>query len=266
MRKPTFCPPSAIVLLALCSFLAGCGGTKVLKEPKAIQTTQPLVSASNEQITATLDWVIVRDGPGAWARNADWDEYLLRVRNRSGQSIEITGLTVVDSLNTEVLPETQRKQLVKGSKKTARRYKQSGIKVRAGRGAGTLLLAGAAVTAVGAGAATVAAFGNLLGGASAVGGAAATASGLLVLGPAIVVGGAVRGVNNSKVNSQIELRQTVLPFEILTEQEHRLSVFFPLAPSPKRLELTYTDTSGEHRLTLNTETALKGLHIDDAEE
>jgi hypothetical protein len=52
--------------------LSGCGGTKVLKEAQPIQTTQPLATASDQQVTAILDWVIVRDGPGTWAKNADW--------------------------------------------------------------------------------------------------------------------------------------------------------------------------------------------------
>ena len=58
--------------------LFGCGGTKVLKESRPMQITQPLGLASDQQKKATLDWVIIRDEPGMWAKNADWDEYLLR--------------------------------------------------------------------------------------------------------------------------------------------------------------------------------------------
>jgi hypothetical protein len=125
------------------------GGTKVLKEPQPMEPMQPLAATSDKSVTATLDWVIVRDGPGTWARNADWDEYQLRVSNQSDQPIKITEVFVVDSLNTRIESQSRRKSLVKGSKKTARRYKKSGIKVKAGAGAGTMLVAGAAVTAVG---------------------------------------------------------------------------------------------------------------------
>ena len=140
-----------------------------------------------------------------------------------------------------------RKQLVKSSKKTARRYKESGIKVKAGRGAGTMLVAGAAVTAVGVGA--------------AAGTAGAAAGGLLLLGPALAVGGIVRGVNNSKVNSEIELRQSALPAEIPAGEETNLDIFFPLAPSPKEVQLTYIDSDGEHTLVIDTSASLDGLHI-----
>lgn len=253
----------AVVLLFAALFIAGCGGTKVLKEPQPIQITQPLAEASDDHVTATLDWVIVRDGPGTWAKNADWDEYLLRVSNRSERPITVARLLVVDSLDTQVLPKPGRKQLVRSSKETARRYKKSGIKVRAGRGAGTMLVAGAAVTAVGVGAVAAAGYGAALGGgAAAAGTAGAAAGGLLLLGPALAVGGIVRGVNNSKVNAEIEMRQTTLPVELPAGAESGFDVFFPLAPSPRRIELTYTDAEGEQTLIIDTSVALDGLHID----
>lgn len=252
----------SVIFLLSASALAGCGGTKVLKEPQPMQTTQPLASVSDQQAIATLDWVIVRGGPGAWARNADWDEYLLRVRNRSDQPITVTQLTVVDSLDTRAETQPTRKQLVKSSKKTARRYKDSGIKVKAGRGAGTMLVAGAAVTAIGVGAASATVYGAAMSGAATAGSAGAAAGGLLLLGPALAVGGIVRGVNNGKVNNQIELRQTILPLAIPAGEELGINAFFPLAPSPKMVELTYTDATGEHRLVIDTSVALDGLHIE----
>lgn len=242
--------------------LSGCGGTKVLKEAQPIQTTQPLATVSDQQVTAILDWVIVRDGPGTWAKNADWDEYLLRIRNLSDQPIQVIRVIVVDSLDTRIESQPKRKQLVKGSKQTARRYKDSGIKVKAGRGAGTMLVAGAAVTVIGVGAASVVA----VSGATVAGSAGAAAGGLLLLGPALVVGGIVRGVRNSAVNKQIEQRQTVLPLELSAGEELPLNVFFPLAPSPGMVEISYTDVTGEHSLTIDTSTSLNGLHIGDPKE
>ncbi len=262
MNKSIFDLRSAVALLLSTCLLVGCGGTKVLKESQPIQTTQPLAAVSDQRVTATLDWVIVRDGPGTWAKNADWDQYLLRVTNQSDQQIKVTRLIVVDSLDTQIVQQFGRQQLVKGSKKTARRYKESGVKVMAGRGAGTMLVAGAAVTVVGIGAATAVAYGGILSGATTAGSAGVAAGGLLLLGPALVVGGIVRGVNNSKVSNQIELRQTILPLAVQAGEQLGLSVFFPLAPSPKRLELIYTDRTGERSLIIDTSIALDGLHMD----
>jgi len=247
--------------------LSGCGGTKVLKEPQPIQTTQPLATESDQRVTAILDWVIVRDGPGTWAKNADWDEYLLRVSNLSDQPIQVTRVIVVDSLDTRIESHPKRKQLVKGSKQTTRRYKDSGIKVKAGRGAGTMLVAGAAVTVIGVAAASAVATGAALSGAAAgATSAGAAVGGLLLLGPALAVGGIVRGVRNSAVSKQIEQRQTVLPLELSAGEELPLNVFFPLAPSPGMVELSYTDATGQHSLIIDTSTALNGLHIGEPKE
>jgi len=253
------------IMLSAC-LLSGCGGTKMLKASQPMQPTQPLSAASDSQVEAELDWVIVRDGPGTWAKNADWDEYLLSVGNLSEQPISVVRLTVVDSLDTRIEPQLDRKQLVKNSKRTARRYKESGVKVKAGRGVGTMLVAGAAVTAVGVGAATAVTYGSIMSGAGGVGGAGAAAGGLLLLGPALAVGGIVRGVNNSKVNNEIERRQTVLPLEIPAGEKLGLNVFFPLAPSPKVVELVYADAAGEHILMIDTSEALNGLHVEASEE
>ena len=88
------------------------------------------------------------------------------------------------------------------------------------------------------------------------------AGGSLLLGPALAVGGIVRGVNNSKVNNEIELRQTLLPLEIPACEKQGLTVFFPLAPSPNFVELIYVDATGEHSLIIDTSEALDGLHIE----
>lgn len=125
-----------------------------------------------------------------------------------------------------------------------------------------MLVAGAAVTAVGVGAASAVVYGSIMSGATTAGSAGAAAGGLLLLGPALAVGGVVRGINNSKVNNQIQLRQTILPLEIPAGEELGLNVFFPLAPSPKMVELIYTDATGKHSLVINTSTALDGLHIE----
>lgn len=247
-----------IVVVAL---LSGCAGTKVLKESEPIQTTQSLATVSDQRATVTLDWVIVRDGPGTWAKNADWDEYLLSVSNLSDQPLRITGITVVDSLDTHIESQPTRKLLVRNTKTTARRYRDSDIEVRAGRGAGTMLATAAGVTVLGIGVANATAATFFMTGTT-VGAGVAAASALLFLGPALVVGGIVRGVNNSAVNNEIEQRQTILPAHLPPNEGLELDIFFPLAPSPESIEVTYTDATGEHRLTIDTSTVLSGLHIN----
>ena len=259
MCKPTFPIIFFGTYLLLAGVLSGCAGTKVLKEPQPIQTTRPLSTASDERLSVTLDWVIVRDGPGTWAKNADWDEYLLRVSNQSELPLQITAVSVTDSLETAVASQRGRKALVKASKRSAKRYKTEGVQVKAGSGATTMLITGAAVTVAGVGVASAAVYGAALG--SSATGAATAASGLLLLGPALAVGSIVRSANNRAVNRQIELRQTAIPIEIAAGEELVLDAFFPIVPSPQRIEIIYADTDGEYRLLVDTSAALSGLHI-----
>jgi len=246
-------------LLSAC-LLTGCGGSKVLKEPGPLEVTGILASTSDQQLSVVLDWVIVRDGPGTWVKNAYWDEYLLRVSNQSGEPIQVTGLFVVDSLDTRIEPLSGRKPLVKGSKKTTRRYKDAGIKVTAGTGRGTMRVAGVAMGGAAIGAMT--ATGGIMGGA----GFGAAAGGVIILVPALAVGGMVRGLNQGKVNKQIGERRTVFPLEVAAHETLGVDIFFPIAPSPKVVELNYTDVTGEHSVVIDTGPALDGLHIDAPKE
>ncbi len=253
-----------IAVITAFSILTGCGGTHVLTEPQPLPKEQILATGNDANIEVDLDWVIVRDGPGTWARNADWDEYLFSVRNRSGQSLSIEKVSVIDSMQTRVMSRSGRKQLVKSSKTTARRYRDSGLEVRAGSSAGTMLVAGTTVTAVGLTTASMVATGGWATGAATAGSAGAVAGGLILLGPAIAVGGVLRGVNNNAVNNEIEKRQTALPLDVPPEHEATLDLFFPLAPSPVMVELVYADDSGRrHTIIIDTSTALHGLHISE---
>ncbi len=252
MKKLLF--PVGVVLLLVS--VSGCGGSKVLKEPEPLVVTESLAVASDARLSVNLDWVIVRDGPGTWARNAFWDEYLLRIRNESDQPIKLTELVIVDSLNTRIAVQHGRKQLVAGSKQSARRYKKSGIKVVAS--SGRVTSDAAILTGMGAG------VGGVLG--AGYGAGAAAIAGAVVLAPVFAVGGIVRGVNHSAVNAQIEERQTTLPLDVSVGHELALDVFFPLAPSPQTVELAYKDATGEYVIVIHTSTVLNGLHIESSDE
>ena len=256
MRKIQF---RAGILLLLVTASA-CGGSKVLKEPEPLVVTQSLATASDQRLSVALDWVIVRDGPGTWAKNVDWDEYLISVHNLSGDSLQLTNIVALDSLGTRIDTGATRKQLIKGTKNAKRRYKGEGLEVKAGAGAGTLMVAGAVtgVAAVSVGSAIA-----VVGGSGALAGAAI---GGLVLAPVLAVGGIFRGVNNSKVSNQIESRQTLLPAVLQEGEEKALDFFFPLTPSPRQIELTYVDAQGSHTLIVDTQAALAGLHLVQAEE
>ena len=234
--------------------LSGCAGTRKLDKPLPVQDTGAVAYAADDRVAATIDAVIVRDGPGSWVKNAEWDEYLLRVRATSREPVEIVGVVVVDSLGTPLKPQGSRSALVDASERTAKRYKDSGIEVHAGLRAGTLL--GASAVAAGAGLATGYAA------AAAYSAAAATAAvGMLAMAPVLAVAGAVRGVQNHNVDEEIKRRRTPLPLSLAAEEERRVDTFFPFAPAPERVEVKYRDASGEHVLAIDTRAALAGLHL-----
>ncbi|NNF51423.1 MAG: hypothetical protein HKN59_03195, partial [Gammaproteobacteria bacterium] len=231
---------SKAFVFTVIAVLAGCGGgSKVLKEPLPMQVVQPLAMASDDQLAATLDWIIVRNNPGTWARNADWDEYLVRVANKSEEPVELLSIVIFDSLGTELGPEMSRKALVKASKETYKRYKKASTKVMAGRSGVGLFATGSAMTVVGGAAAIAAAYGSILSGTSSAGAAGAIGTGLFLAGPAIAIGGIVRGANNSAVDKEIQQRQSVLPITLAPGEQPVLDLFFPIAPSPTHLEITY---------------------------
>lgn len=242
-----------VVVAAIFVVLGGCGGTKLLKEPQPLAVQQALASGSDAQVSATLDWVIVRDGPGTWAKNADWDEYLVTLRNDAAEPVTVTAITVTDSSVHRHSSIGSRKKLVKASKQTAKRYKGQGIEVKAGLGGGALVVAGGLSAGVGAGAGVAAMYGS--------GAAVGATAGALVLAPVLVVGGVVRGVNNSKVNETIEARQSQLPLQVAPGSAHAVDLFFPIAPSPLEVRIDYTDAGGAHSFVLDTREALEGLHL-----
>ena len=244
----------------------GCGGAKLLRDPKPIVLAEPIASAVNRTLYASLTGVVCRDGPGSWAANADWDEYIVEVANTGASWVQITEVNLVDSLGYRIAPSDDRKHLVNGTKAAKVRYQMEGFQVKAGLDPLGILGGGAAVTA---GTATV-----VGGSIAAVGvgsswvaipvywGVAGTVSAGLVVVPGYAI---YRAINNSKVNEQILARSTALPIELRDKQSKNLHVFFPITPSPCRIEIHYFDSQGSGALVLDTRNALQGIHLHPAE-
>jgi hypothetical protein len=177
----------------------------------------------------------VRGGAGSWAKNADWDQYLMRIQNTSAEPLTLESVVVYDSTLTRHEITANRKQLVKASRRTAKRYEDADIEVKAGLGAGSLLVAGGVATSVGMGAGAAAVYG----------------------------GGVVRAANNSKVNAEIKARNSELPNTVSAGESTALSLFFPITPSPRRVEIHYSAAGRTGVLVVDTSTELEDLHIGD---
>ena len=255
-----------VAVTASACLVAACGGTKVVREPQPIELKQPLASVADAAASVRLDWVIVRDGPGSWARDADWDEYLMTVSNQTDGTIRVTNVEVVDQLGIPVTRGSGREELIAGSRVTVRRYADEGLEIRAGVGAETLLLSAGVAGAVAAHALAQATVLTLSGPAIATGGAATLAAVSVVAGPVLLITGASRAAAAARVGEEIERRQTRLPLVLPAGEQMTLDLFFPLTPSPAEVHVTYENAAGERRLSMDTRAALDGLHLRERSE
>ena len=263
-ERDSFAALSVLLIVVVSTILTGCGGTKLLKEPVAQPNEPVLTTVQDDRLRAELQWVIVRDGPGTWSSPADWDEYVLRIVNKTAQPLVIDEIVLVDSLGTRVYPENSRGALVKASKKTAKRYKKADIKIEAGMTGVGLFGTGTAMMLGGTYMGLQAAFGSLAGTAA---GSAIGLTGVVAAyaGPVVIVGGVIRGVNNSKIDRRIRARKLTLPHSLDGDSSRDAHVFYPISPSPELIEIRYTDQSGEHSLMLDTQAVLNGLHLESIE-
>jgi hypothetical protein len=241
-----------IALVLAMSALSACAYNKKLDQPVPLAPKSAIASASDVRLSARIDAVIVRDGPGSWSKNADWDEYLLHVHATSGWSLDITRVVVVDSLGKRHKPRAYMKELADESQEIAKRYKDEDLEVTANAGA-ALFWTGYFV-----GGASAAAGLATLGTAGAAAGAAA---GGLLVAPVLMTAGVVVAAQEYQVQREIDRRNTLLPLTLAAQQDLPATLYFPIAPSPQRVEVTYTDPTGEHVLVIDTVTALAGLHL-----
>jgi len=241
----------AVLVLTL---LSACAYNKKLDQPIPLQPADAIATAVDERLSVTIDAIVVRDGPGSWSKNADWDEYLLHVLASSDRPVEITRIVVVDSLGKHRKPSATRGDLQSGSKETARRYKDANLEVTPGFGGAGMVVAGYAV-----GGASAAVGLATLGTSGAAAGAAV--AGAVLVAPVLMTAGIVVGVQEIRVQNEIKRRSTVFPVTVAVDQELLLDVFFPIAPAPQRVEVTYRHASGECVLVIDTKAVLAGLHL-----
>ncbi len=255
---------AAVVVFVV--LISGCAGTKVLDEPTPLPERNPLATVRDAAMAATLDWVIVRDGPGTWAKNADWDQYLLRVENHSMAALILSEVYLEDSMGIKVFPGKNRKRLIAGSKQVAERYKDADIKVKAGTGtavmAATVMgttLVGGSVVGLGLAYSSLA---SLLGISTSFGAVVTTAgAGLVLVGPAMVIR---NRRNQRKVDARIQDIRSRIPFPVEADMVKRAALFFPISPSPRHIVISYRQGESIQTLRLETRESLAGLHLGTA--
>ena len=237
----------------------GCaGGSKILKEPESFEPKQPIGLWSDSVIAVALDWIVVRDGPGTWATNANWDQYIFRIENLSGSTVSITNVHLVDLMGRKVTMLADRKELLAASKSTVNQYKDIELKVQEGAGSATMTAAVVGGTVVGGTAALMGSIGTMLG---VGGGAALTTGGLIVVAAAPVILLSQMSARGA-VDRKIKALHSKLPQGITQGKSQRFDLFFPISPSPQKVVVEYVDAAGLNTsIELDTSVGLNGLHL-----
>ncbi len=253
------------IVPALAVAISACAGSKVLGEAKSLELQHPLAVEADSSIAATLDWVVVKDGPGTWASNAFWDEYRLRIVNHSDISVSLSQIQVVDSLAATHVITSDRRILVDSSERIQERYRDQELDVAPGAVSAGMLAAGVAGSAV---AITAASYAAASGTASALGvstgvGASPAVVTMAYVAPVLIVGSILHVRNNAKVDDEINSRQTTFPVELGPGESNDIVAFFPIAPSPQTVRLIYQADDRMRVLEINTTEVLAGLHYRD---
>lgn len=203
-------------------------------------------AAGDSALELRLITVIANQGPGSWKQSALWDEYVVSLTNRGPGPLSAEGAVLVDILGENKLPGTDPWILEKLSETNWERY------ARVGR---FVIGIGAA-----AGAMEVAAIGYGL--------AAGGAAGIFFLMPAVLIANVTTVAvmdhqNKDKVQNEFERRRLRLPLELAGGATVQGSLFFPMAPAPRRLLVQVRAGDAPFEVGLDL-TPLAGLHLEPA--
>lgn len=217
------------VLVALASALTGCvsGGYKL-----AEKTTAPAVplgwQTGTSPVDLTLQTVVVYRGPGSWKANAYWDEYVVSLRNQSDAPVTLTRALLTDFRGELAITGDNPWTLEKQSNANTQKISTTvGNVVRVGAGVVLPTMAAMTVSGVAAGVAMVGVVVN---------------PAFLFVGPAmfpVAIGATVYRNISSKhqIEAEFARRRLTFPLTLAPGQELTGSLFFPVTPGPRRLQV-----------------------------
>jgi hypothetical protein len=243
-------------LVPLTVLLHGCASSRLIKNPQPpTETDVGWAASSPAGTTLEVHQLIFRNTGGSWVKNANWDEYVLTIKNDSQDSLEIQSLYLYsDRLPAPVESSMSREQLDARSRTALRALKDVGIVAGVGIVAPSAMIAGAIGTS-----------GGVL---SVSGGAAAVATVGIVAIPVGLIGGTVYIINRHRqdkkdrvlIDRHLSERGYGVPLQVPAETLVTKSAFFPITPAPTRLVLNYSTRGEVQEISLELP-ALAGLHL-----
>jgi hypothetical protein len=236
----------ALVCAALC-VLTGCLSASYKFAAKGTPPARALdVPFPAAPLDANLASVITYGSAGSWKREAFWDEYVVTFHNNGDQPLQLASVTLVDFAGTPQLPGDDPWALERESKTLERKYRDSGMAFA--RIAGPRVLTAAAEPAVIAGAG--------IGAAGAAVAATATAVALPIYAVTIW---SINTHNKSAIKAEFYRRRLPLPLSLAPGETRTGSLFFPMVPNPRSMDLTWSNESGTGDSLLALD-FLRGLH------
>jgi hypothetical protein len=227
---------AGVLLMLAGLLLEGCASSRLITNLQAAtETDVRWVGSAPAGLTVEVHQVIFRNSGGSWVRDANWDEYVLTIRNDSRDTFEIQDINLYsDKLPTPVESSTSLEQLDGRSNSTLRALKDAAII------GGVGIVAPAALIVAGVGTS-----GGILS-ASAAQRAVALTGAIAV--PVGLIGATAYVINRHRRDKEdkvlIERRLTergfAVPLQILPGMQVRKSAFFPVTPAPRRLVVTET--------------------------
>lgn len=215
-------------------------------------------------VRATLATVIVCGGPGAWKRDAWWDEFVIGLKNPGAEPVTLTAAELEDFSGVARAPAGAPWRLEDDSAVLVKEYKKTGVAfAREAWPAGLATGAGVYASWVGRQiASTVLVDGDWVGLAPAVQGPIAlSAVAGLALAPTLVIERVLANrEDRADIEAEFRLRRLALPVTLAPGQARAGCFFFPMGPNPRALKLFWRRgaESGAVELPLDF---LHGLHV-----
>jgi hypothetical protein len=201
---------------------------------------------------ATVNSVIVYQGPGSWKRYAYWDEYVVNIENRSAVPVTLTAVTLTGTKGETFSPGEDPWKLEKTTKSwwQSNGLRQTGIYLGLG---GAMAAGGIGVLAAGVGEMSVGATAGAVGGAGVA---------LMAAAP-IVAGGSVymNLHRRHQVEAEFARRRMKLPLVLPAGSVANGSLFFRITPAPRRLTIAYS-LAGRAQEAVVDLTPIARLHLD----
>jgi hypothetical protein len=98
-------------LSLLAAGVGGCASSRVLEHPLPSGATEAKSVSNPDGITVSVQSLILRNSAGSWLKNANWDEYVLKIDNESGDPCEIERISLASDKFDRPVPSSTARRL-----------------------------------------------------------------------------------------------------------------------------------------------------------